>query len=593
MTFATHRLRTLVLAVLFALLLLALFARRTSAGWSADPVEVHATTALCPLVSVSDDAQQGAIVVWQEATASGGLLKAQHLLASGDVDPAWNGPVAVCSHDASRSALGSIADASGGAYVWWMENAQLYLTRLESSGAVAAGWPSRGRALGTLFSSGHRPNALADGSGGVYLSWISLSSPLPPILPVVRAVHLGASNTGAGGWPSGVRTIGTSPGEQLTNSFGIGLASDGGLWVAWQTTTLQEPDHLPGELRVSRLTPAGLPASGWTVEGVPLATFHAEHLWSGSAWNPIPTSALVAVHGDGADGAFVLASALVDEGGDVYAAPALRRIDALGQPAAGWPAAGHPIQVWGFAATSDAGANASLRLLPDSQGGVFAGVPGFGSEFSAVMSFQHRGGDGAHLGGGTSADQRGVEFAAGGDGRMWISSYKPSGATGPFEADAYVGVWQSDPGPGWYESEGSFYSTRYGDVGLAATGGAPTEGGSGAIFAWSQLIDRQGVYAIRMNPGGAVTGVPPAAAITGLRAWFVRGEGVRARASLAGEGALELRLLDLTGREVARASAAAGADGLLPDTAALPSGVYFARATRGPRTLDARVVVVR
>jgi hypothetical protein len=53
MTFTTHRVRTFLLALLFALLLLALLARRTSAGWSHDPVQVIATTAFCPLVSAS------------------------------------------------------------------------------------------------------------------------------------------------------------------------------------------------------------------------------------------------------------------------------------------------------------------------------------------------------------------------------------------------------------------------------------------------------------------------------------------------------------------------------------------------------------
>ena len=48
-----HRTRVAILATLFALLALMLFTRRTHAAWSADPVEVHATTALCPLVSVA------------------------------------------------------------------------------------------------------------------------------------------------------------------------------------------------------------------------------------------------------------------------------------------------------------------------------------------------------------------------------------------------------------------------------------------------------------------------------------------------------------------------------------------------------------
>ena len=52
----THRVRLLFVALMLALLGVALLARPAHSGWSADPVRVHATTALCPLVAASDDA---------------------------------------------------------------------------------------------------------------------------------------------------------------------------------------------------------------------------------------------------------------------------------------------------------------------------------------------------------------------------------------------------------------------------------------------------------------------------------------------------------------------------------------------------------
>jgi len=42
-------------------------------------------------------AAHGAIVVWQENTSGGNVLRAQHLLATGDVDPAWPVPATVCA----------------------------------------------------------------------------------------------------------------------------------------------------------------------------------------------------------------------------------------------------------------------------------------------------------------------------------------------------------------------------------------------------------------------------------------------------------------------------------------------------------------
>src|SRR5260221_6606830 len=144
---ATHRTRLLVLTVLLYLLALTLLPRSAHSTWSVDPVPVHATTALCPLVAASDDAHYGAILSWQENTGSGGVLKAQHVLANGDVDPAWGAGVNVCTSEATRTALGSVSDGAGGAYVWWTESSALLLTRLSPAGAVAAGWPACGQVL--------------------------------------------------------------------------------------------------------------------------------------------------------------------------------------------------------------------------------------------------------------------------------------------------------------------------------------------------------------------------------------------------------------------------------------------------------------
>jgi hypothetical protein len=417
----------------------------------------------------------------------------------------------------------------------------------------------------------------------------------------VRLTRLGANGTGVGGWPASGRDYGLVESGSVS-SFGIDVADGGGLWLAWQTEgpVLEQNVHQPGgELRALRLADAGLPASGWTSDGVLLAPYDASFLNS-YGWYSQPKASQSAIARDDAGGAFVVASQGVTDGSTLIFHNTLRHLDGLGQPAPGWGAEG--VNLGDVYATDipDPGAQGSLRALADHRGGVFAGLPFFASEFTGAMTFSRRSPAGDPIPGGVGADQSGIEYATRGDGGMFVASFKPSGATGPFEADAYISVSQSAPGAGFYESKTSYSATRYGDVGLTATGDG------GAIFAWSQLIDRQGVYAIRLGQAGPVTGVPPAPVVdaSSLRVRFVRGEGVHAVARLTDASPATIALHDLMGRRIASVTSPAplGFPGglhtsrtievVLPGTRDLPGGVYFARATAGMGAVDARVIVL-
>src|SRR4029077_5723927 len=112
-----------------------------------------------------------------------------------------------------------------------------------------------------------------------------------------------------------------------------------------------------------------------------------------------------------------------------------------------------------------------------------------------------------------------------------------------------------------------------------------------------QLIDRQGIYAIRLGLAGPVTGVPPTQFLgpPALRARCVRGAGVHAMATFAGSPRVTFALHDLAGRRVSSltSDATLGADTVLPGTRELPGGVYFATASDGTRQLHAKLVVIR
>ena len=591
MPVVSHRIRYFLIALVLTWMALVLLTRPAHGAWSADPVQVHATTALCPAVSAIDDGHFGAIIIWQENTATGGLLKAQHLLASGDLDPAWSGPALVSDKDVARTETGAASDGAGGAYVWWMEGAQLYLSRLAAQGAVAGGWPAGGRAMGALVDADSRPIVRADGSGGVYVAWLTTSGILPAWI-VVRAYHLGPANTPMGGWPGGGLTLGnTVANSENVNGFGIATATDGGLWLAYGSTVSPAPDvYEPGEVRVTHLTGAGVPAAGWSATGVALAAFRGDLLaMSPDYWGLAPPMRLAAVAPDGSGGAFVLFGD-VQGIGQVVTDYRLQRVDATGAIAAGWPAAGLSASpAPGLTAYEGRSATLSLTLHADLSGGVFAGRPSF-FDHATEYNFKHYTASGATaLLNGPGGGITGLESVPRGDGGVVVASYFPNGPYGPLDPSANLQLDQSTPGATFSESHPEPVIQWYGDIGLTATG----DGGS--ILAWSQVNERYGIFAIRMNPAGIVTGVPPTPVIgaPSLRVRFVRGEGVHAVASFSTDQRVSLALYDLAGRRVASlaSDATLGADVVLPGTRDLPGGVYFARAGDGTRVLNARVIV--
>lgn len=352
---------------------------------------------------------------------------------------------------------------------------------------------------------------------------------------------------------------------------------------------------IAGDYRLVRLTSAGLPAAGWDARGVTLGVYPADALNTTSGWSIAPGMALVGVASDGGDGAYLERgdADLVSNPGSLVLQPKLFRLDGTGAIASGWPAAGVAPATWGMQATTDNGATASLRAIADGSGGVFAGQPAYASEATNVYFFSRMGANGAALAADVGVDQRGLEFAPRGDGGMFLASFNPTGPTSVWTPDAYVGLAQSSPGANWMESHDTPVVTWYGDIGLASLGDGS------AVLAWSQVNVRHGIYAVRVNASGLVTGVAPGTG-TGvsprLALHFARGAGVAAFAELPAAGRASVVLADVAGRVLARAAfdAAAGANTwTLPGTAGLSPGVYFARIESGALRLAGKVAVIR
>ncbi|MEO5618832.1 MAG: hypothetical protein ABIS67_13780 [Candidatus Eisenbacteria bacterium] len=575
----------------FAIVTFAPFA--ALAGWGPDGATIKSTTNNIPKVAATNDGGHGTIVAWQEENSPGsGLLRAQRVLVTGDVDPAWAPDgVVICNVATSRAAIGVVPDALGGAYVWWKEGAAIFLTRVISTGAIAPNWPARGRQVGTAWPSTARPSVIADGATGIYAAWPGIAS--GQVDPVsVQAIHLGPTNTGAGGWPNGPRTLaGWDPVATFEYWPQIALAPDGGAFLAWASHS-SDPETMTSSYRLRRVTSAGLNATGWAVEGNDLGVFHGE-------WLDInPETGLIGLSEDGLGGVFALIGFLTSSDGyNTTLESRLFRLLADGSPAPAWPVEGSIVQNGGIAQYWDVGPDASHRVFPDGLGGAQVGKAsyyGHGTDFALSATLPEGGWKPSSSAFGNVFGHEVVPNSSGG---VFLGDFSPSGPTGPYQPWAYLRVGQSLAPAGWSQYFEIHYDNVvqwYGDIALAQSGDG------GAIFFWSQVRERFGLFARRFNGAGEVTAVETPLAESRLslsRLRFVVGDGVRVSFVIPVGAEASFDLYDVTGRRVAATRMHAEAGGArevtVPGTRQLAAGLYFAKLATAGDSRAGKVVVAR
>jgi len=156
-----------------------IYAQRVGAGgmpqWTANGV------ALCTAPNgqfnggIISDGAGGAIVTWDDRRSGGSDIYAQHVLASGAMDPAWtaNG-VAVCTAAGGQQVPSIVSDGVGGFIVAW-EDARLvsgwdiFAQRMDAAGVPQ--WPANGVALCTAPNYQFSPKIVSDGAGGAIVTW--------------------------------------------------------------------------------------------------------------------------------------------------------------------------------------------------------------------------------------------------------------------------------------------------------------------------------------------------------------------------------------------------------------------------------------
>jgi hypothetical protein len=262
--------------------------------------------------------------------------------------------------------------------------------------------------------------------------------------------------------------------------------------------------------------------------------------------------------------------------------PKLFHRDSTGAADPSWPVPGVVPGAGFFREGVDWGADFSPRLFPEAAGGVFALSDFVLTRFTPAATQTEW----------STTEGRGLECIVPSTGDTYLASYCsniPFRQQYPFSAIELKQTYASGAaGPGFLEWNDYTQYCFYMDVGLAPASNA------GAIFAWSQSYERQGVFARRFAQAGQVAGVEPVSAVPRVfRLRFAPGRGVVATLGAVAAGRIELH--DVMGRVCFGTEVPAGArEVAIAGTATIAPGLYFAQHRGADGSVETgRVVIVR
>jgi hypothetical protein len=180
-----------------------IFAHRVSSagaiapGWPVNGrlVSIGGTDEVLPRLA-SDDAG-GAIVAWGGGNTGHHNSRAQHLLASGALDPAWPATgrsLAFTTSEATNQVIAS--DGAGGAIVAWQQTDEvtqhdIFAQHVLSSGALDAAYPVNGAAIVALADLQHEPDIVATGAGGAIVAWMDARNGIADNIFALQVLHAG------------------------------------------------------------------------------------------------------------------------------------------------------------------------------------------------------------------------------------------------------------------------------------------------------------------------------------------------------------------------------------------------------------------
>ena len=234
--------------------------------WPVNGLAVGAAPGVQQFPAMVEDGAGGAIITWDDARSitSGIDVYAQHILGAGVVDPGWpvNGR-ALCAAQGDQGRATITADGAQGAIVAWTDSrivgtAHIFAHHVLASGAVDAAWPADGRAVSDADVIETRPFAVPDRAGGAIVTWQGFTVQLN-----MYVHHVTAAGVLDPGWPVAGRALSDS--DRLQANAAIVSDGAGGAIVAWQDSADVVAQHV---LASGALDPA-YPATGRAVANLP------------------------------------------------------------------------------------------------------------------------------------------------------------------------------------------------------------------------------------------------------------------------------------------------------------------------------------
>ena len=231
--------------------------------WPVNGLAVSTAPGTQELPVISVDGAGGAIIAWQDQRGlpTGFNVFAQHVLNSGVVDLAWpvNG-LGVCTANGDQGRPTITSDGATGAIVVWTDGRfvgsdHIFAEHVLVTGVVDAAWPFNGRQLSNAAVLESRPRATTDGAGGAIVSWQGFTTQLN-----MYVQHVKANGVLDPLWPAAGRAL--TDATELEDNAAMASDGTGGTIVTWQDGPRVVAQHV---LANSTFDPAYPPT------GLPLA----------------------------------------------------------------------------------------------------------------------------------------------------------------------------------------------------------------------------------------------------------------------------------------------------------------------------------